>query len=90
MMEVVFAPQARIDMEELHASIARRSPASASLALADIRKAVNRLALFPKSGQQGLIGAAAAAPLQRMKWAIHPAAAGLAPPIRPQPEAIHP
>jgi toxin ParE1/3/4 len=54
-MVLVFAPQARIDMEELHAYMARHSPASASLALARIRKAINRLELFPNSGRQGLV-----------------------------------
>jgi len=52
-MTVVFAPQARIDMEELHAYIARSSPSSASLILARIRKAINRLETFPHSGRSG-------------------------------------
>jgi toxin ParE1/3/4 len=54
-MTVVFAHQARIDMEEVHAHIARHSPSSASLTLARIRKAINRLEMFPYSGRPGYV-----------------------------------
>jgi plasmid stabilization system protein ParE len=45
-MRIVFSPQARLDMAELHAYIARRAAAQAALTLARIRKAINRLDLF--------------------------------------------
>lgn len=52
-MTVVFTQRAIIDMEELHAYIARRSPSRAHSVLARIRRAINHLALFPYSGRIG-------------------------------------
>lgn len=54
-MTIVFAPQARDDLEELHAYIARQSPARGALALARIHRAINRLKMFPHGGRQGAI-----------------------------------
>jgi toxin ParE1/3/4 len=42
-------------MEELHAYVAVRSAAQASLTLARIRKAINRLDPFPHSGRLGAV-----------------------------------
>jgi toxin ParE1/3/4 len=52
-MTVVFTQRAIIDMEELHAYIARRSPSNAHSVLTRIRRAINRLAPFPQSGRVG-------------------------------------
>lgn len=52
-MTIVFAQRAITDMEEIHAYIARRSPSSAHSVLARIRRAINRLDLFPQSGRVG-------------------------------------
>jgi addiction module RelE/StbE family toxin len=55
-MTVVFAPQALLDLENLHAYVARMSRASqASVTLARIRKSINRLELFPFSGRAGSV-----------------------------------
>ena len=54
-MRVVFPPQARLDMEELHAYIAGRNAAQASLTLARIRKAINQLEMFPDGGRLGAV-----------------------------------
>jgi addiction module RelE/StbE family toxin len=54
-MNLVFAPQAIVDLEELHAFIARDSPARAHKVLARIRTATNRLIVFPESGRTGYV-----------------------------------
>ena len=52
-MTIVFTQRAINDMEELHAYIARRSPSRAHSVLARIRRAINRLEVFPYSGRGG-------------------------------------
>ena len=52
-MEITFTRPARRDLERIHAFIARDDPGRAYEVLADIRVAINRLAVYPGLGRPG-------------------------------------
>ena len=52
-MEITFTRPARRDLEHIHAFIARDDPGRSYEALANIRVAINRLALYPALGRPG-------------------------------------
>ena len=52
-MEITFTRPALRDLEHIHAFIARDDPGRAYEVLANIRVAINRLALYPALGRPG-------------------------------------
>jgi len=48
---IVWTRQAREDLRQIHAFIARDAPATASSFVRSLRSAVERLSVFPRSGQ---------------------------------------
>jgi addiction module RelE/StbE family toxin len=68
---LLFTPEARADVEQLHAYIARRqAPARAHKVASSIRVAINRLLVFPHMGRPGRVAGTRELVLPRLPYVV--------------------